>query len=186
MDIKIVISDPKTGKSVQRELKDEAVNSVMGLKIGDGVKGDSIGLDGYDLKITGGSDNAGFPMRKDVPGTGRKKILGVKGIGINNKMKYRGKDMKGLRTMKGMRQRKTVAANTIYAGTAQVNLMITKMGKENIFPAKEAPKEGEAPAKQKEDVPAKKARSEAKPEPKAEAKPAEKKPAKKAEEKPKK
>jgi small subunit ribosomal protein S6e len=147
MDIKIVISDPKTGKSVQREIKDETTNSVMGLKVGDALKGDAIGLEGFEFKITGGSDNAGFPMRKDVPGTGRKKVLGVKGIGVNNKLKYRGKDMKGLRTMKGMRTRKTVAANTIYAGTAQINLAITKMGKENIFPEKpKEAKEGEAPA----------------------------------------
>ncbi|MCX6707385.1 MAG: 30S ribosomal protein S6e [Candidatus Woesearchaeota archaeon] len=150
MDIKIVISDPKTGKSVQRELKDDSVNPVMGLKIGDALKGDSVGLEGFEFKITGGSDNAGFPMRKDVPGTGRKKILGIKGIGVNNKMKYRGKDMKGLRTMNGMRTRKTVAANIIYAGTAQINLMITKSGKENIFPEKpKEAKEGEAPAEKK-------------------------------------
>ena len=107
MDIKIVISDPKTGKSVQRELKDDAVNPVMGLKIGDTLKGDSVSLEGFEFRITGGSDSAGFPMRKDVPGTGRKKILSIKGIGVSNKMKYRGKDMKGLRTMKGMRTLQT-------------------------------------------------------------------------------
>ncbi len=143
MELKLVISDPKTGKSLQRELQAEAGKALKGLKVGDSLKGELIGMAGYEFTITGGSDSAGFPMRNDAPGTGRKRILAVKGVGVSNKKKYRGKDKKGMRTMEGMKQRKTVAGNTIYPGTAQVNVTITKAGKENLFAEK--PAEGEAP-----------------------------------------
>ncbi len=184
MDIKLVISDPKTGKSAQRELKDQAVNALKGMKIGDSFKGELIDLTGFEFKITGGSDAAGFPMRSDIPGTGRKKVLEVKGIGVKNKKKARGRDVKAMRTMKGMRQRKTVAGNTIYAQTAQVNVMITKAGKEDLFPKKEeAAKEGAAPAEAKAEAKAEHKAEEKKEEkPKEEKKPkAEKKPAEKKE-----
>ncbi|MBD3313504.1 hypothetical protein GF345_03610 [Candidatus Woesearchaeota archaeon] len=177
MELKIVISDPKTGKSVQRELKDDAALALKGKRIGDTFKGESIDFTGYEFKITGGSDYAGFPMRKDIPGAGRSKVLEVSGVGVNNKRKYRDKQLKGLRTMKGMRQRKTVAGNTIYAKTAQVNVMITKAGKENLFaeaPAEGAAPEGESPKESE----SKEAVTEAKPaeeKQKEEAKPEEKK-----------
>jgi len=147
-DYKAVISNPKTGKSVQKELKEDSAAALNGLKIGDKVNGESIGFSGYEFVITGGSDTAGFPMRSDVPGIGLKKILTVKGIGVNNKLKYRGKDMKGKRTMKGMRQRKTVAGNTVGPKTAQVNLKITKQGKEDLFPAPATEAKAEEPKKE--------------------------------------
>lgn len=174
MELKLVISDPKTGKTMQKELKDDTAAALKGKKLGETFKGELIDFTGYEFKITGGSDYAGFPMRKDIPGSGRAKVLEVSGIGINNKRKYRSKEMKGLRTMKGMRQRKTVAGNTIHMKTAQVNVMITKAGKEDFFPKKEEPAKEGAPA------------AEAKPEEKKEA-PAEKKeePKKEEAEKPK-
>ena len=67
-EFKIVISDPKKGKSLQRELKDDAAKGLVGKKIGDTFKGELIDLPGYEFKITGGSDKAGFPMRWDVIG----------------------------------------------------------------------------------------------------------------------
>ena len=149
-EFKVVISDPKSGKSIQKEVKETDAAPFIGLKIGDTVKGDSIGFSGYEFAITGGSDHAGFPMRSDVAGSQRKKILAVSGIGIDNKKKYRKKSKKGLRTMDGMRQRKTVAGNTIHEKTAQVNLKVLKLGKEDLFAsAPEVPKDAsnEAPKK---------------------------------------
>ncbi len=155
-ELKLVINDPKTGKAVQKELKDDAVQPFMGLKIGDKVNGELLDLTGYEFEITGGSDFAGFPMRKDVPGTARKRILAISGVGLNNKKKYRKKKKKGLRTMKGMRQRKTVAGNTVFDKTAQLNLKVIKAGKADLFaaPAPEgevAPAEGEAQSEQSSD-----------------------------------
>lgn len=117
---KLVISDPKTGLSAQREVKDPESKAFMGKKIGQSIKGDLFGLAGYDFLITGGSDFCGFPMRADVSGIARKRILAVSGVGIKKKGK-------------GIRQRKTVCGNTIYAQTAQINLKVSAYGKENIF-----------------------------------------------------
>jgi small subunit ribosomal protein S6e len=143
-EFKLVISDPKTGKSVQKEAKDEVCRKLFGLKIGDALKGEILDLAGYEFVITGGSDYAGFPMRSDVSGQGRKKITAVKGVGILNKLRLPNPKKKGWRTMQGMRLKKTVAGNTIHAKTAQVNLKITKAGKETLFvekPAEEPKKE---------------------------------------------
>jgi len=165
VDFKLVISNPKIGKTIQREVKEGDANSFIGLKIGAVVKGESIGLTGYELEITGGSDYCGFPMRKDLAGTRRKGILIIKGIGLR-------------KSKKGMKKRKTVSGNTIHAKTAQINLKITKEGKERLFEAK---KEGEAKEEKKEVTEEKKPeikKEEAKPkeETKKEEKPKEEKP----------
>ena len=127
VEFKLVISDPKTGKTTQREIKETDADRFIGLKLKDMIKGESIGLTGYEFEITGGSDDCGFPMRRDLTGTGRKKILIVKGIGLR-------------KTKKGMKKRKMVAGNTIHAKIAQINLKIIKQGKESLF---ETPKADE-------------------------------------------
>ena len=138
MEIKVVISDPKTGKSYQRIVKDADAKRFVGLKIGDAVRGEIINLAGYEFQLTGGSDYAGFPMRKDVSGTLRKRVLAISGVGMR-------------KTEKGVRQRKTVAGNTVHEKTSQVNFRIVKEGKTPL--AEEKPAEGAAP---KEEKPAKK------------------------------
>lgn len=129
MEIKIVLSNPKTGKSYQKILKDTEAKAFMGLKIGDTVRGEILNLPGYEFQITGGSDYAGFPMRSDVPGILRKRIYAVSGVGIRKKEK-------------GLKQRKTVAGNTIYEKTAQVNLKVIKEGKLPL--GEDKPKENES------------------------------------------
>lgn len=150
-EFKIVISDPKTGKSYQKEAKDDAAKQFMGLKIGDKVK-DVLDLAGYEFEITGGSDYCGFPMRKDVLGTMRKKILSTKGVGLNIKEA-------------GTKKRKTVAGNTIFDRTAQINLRITKQGKTPLeAPAEEPEEKEEKPAeKPSEDKKEEKAEKQEKP-----------------------
>ena len=118
-DFKIVISDPKKGHSKQIDLKDPDSKRLIGLKIGDVVKGELLGLAGYEFQITGGSDFAGFPMRADVSGQARKRIFTTKGIGVQQ-------------PEKGKKIKKSVAGNTIHAKTVQINLKITKEGKEPI------------------------------------------------------
>src|SRR3989338_5548951 len=120
VEFKVVISDPKTGLSVQKEVKEPAAKAFLGLKMGDTLKGEVIDLQGYDFEITGGSDFCGFPMRKDVVGVGRKKILAYVGVGVRKQEK-------------GMLQRKTVCGNTVHAKIAQINLKVTKIGSTDIF-----------------------------------------------------
>ena len=144
MEIKLVLSDPKTGKSYQKIVKDADAKRFVGLKIGDSVKGEAINLSGYEFQITGGSDYAGFPMRRDIPGILRKKILAVEGVGLHKKDH-------------GVKQRKTVAGNTVHEKTAQVNLKVIKEGKGPLGEEKEKPAEG-AEAK-KEEAPKKEEKS---------------------------
>lgn len=143
-EFKLVISDPKTGKSYQKEAKAETATPFLGKKIGEKVKLDGTGLVGYEGEITGGSDAAGFPMRKDIQGSARKKILAVKGVGLNNKKRKPNPKKKGWRTMDGMRTKKTVAGNTVYEKTAQINVKITTHGREPLEKPAEAAPEGEA------------------------------------------
>lgn len=128
MAFKLVISDPKTRKSYQKEVSGEGI---LRKKIGEKFPGNVAGLDGYELQITGGTDKDGFPMRKDVKGAARKKILLSSGTGFRAKLG-------------GERKRKSIRGNTISEDIAQINTKIVKWGKqplEKIFGAKEENKE---------------------------------------------
>lgn len=127
-EFKLVIANPKDGRCVQRDLKSPEANSLLGTKLGSAVNGESIGLPGYEFTLTGGSDYCGFPMRKDVQGTGRKKIIAVSGVGLKAKEK-------------GIRQRKTVCGNTVHEKIVQLNLKVVKEGGEKIFGEQKAGKE---------------------------------------------
>jgi small subunit ribosomal protein S6e len=158
----------KEGKCVQREVKDQDASIFIGKKIGDKVEGSAVGLEGYEFEITGGSDKVGFPMRKDVAGSARKRILAVSGKGLKKKAK-------------GVRQRKAVAGNTLHSNISQINLKVLKVGKENLLKAAEK-KEGAEGGEGKEEAPAeKKEEKKEAPVKKEEAKPEDKKEAKKEE-----
>ena len=128
---KINIGDSKSKKTYNKVTED--ISGLFDKKIGDIVNGESIELNGYELEITGGSDASGFPMRKDVDGTARKRILIVGGVGMKNQKR------------KGLRLRKMVAGNTIYEKTSQINMKVIKWGKEPIEPVEEVAAE-ETPA----------------------------------------
>ena len=132
-EFKLVIGD-KSGKCYQKEAKDDAAEKFLGLKIGDKVNGELIDLVGYEFEVTGGSDNCGFPMRSDVPGTARKNIFSFSGVGVSNKKHRPNPKKKGWRKMEGMRRKRLVAGNTIHAKTAQINLKVLKAGKESLEP----------------------------------------------------
>lgn len=133
VSFKLVIGT-KQGKCVQKEVQEPDANIFLGKKIGETINGEVIGLSGYEFLITGGSDYCGFPMRNDVSGVGRKRILAVQGVGLKKKGK-------------GVRQRKTVCGNTVHAKISQINLKILKEGKEPLIKeeAKEGEKGGEKP-----------------------------------------
>ncbi len=105
-NFKLTISDKK-GKSQTRELKDNEANALLGLKIGQETDAAIVGLDGK-LKITGGSDKSGVPMRADIHGGSRKYVLLTKGVGLQD-------------ATKGERIRKLIRGNTISEETYQIN-----------------------------------------------------------------
>lgn len=116
---KIVVSDPKSGKAYNIELEDAAAKSIVGLKVGAEFDAASIGLAGYKLKITGGTDSDGFPIRPDVHGRVRPRILLRKGPGFKP-------------TRDGLVRRKRVRGDAITPDIAQVNAVVTKSGKKAI------------------------------------------------------
>ncbi|MGV8162663.1 MAG: S6e family ribosomal protein [Candidatus Nanoarchaeia archaeon] len=122
-EIKLNIGDPKSKKTLTKAITDSEIEVFLNKKISDKVNGDTFGYAGYEFEITGGSDNAGFPMRKDVKGTARKKILIVGGVGLRS-------------NLKGRKVRKSVAGNTVYQKTAQINLKVLKHGKTPLFEEK--------------------------------------------------
>jgi len=117
MEFKVVISDPATGKAYQKVVSGANANKLIGKQIGDVINGTLVDLPpDYELKITGGSDKDGFPMRPDLPGTGRKRILLSGGVG------YRPKE-------KGVRKKKTVRGRVISKDIVQINVKVVKHGK---------------------------------------------------------
>jgi small subunit ribosomal protein S6e len=158
---KFVISEPTTKKSFQLEADQGKAAGLIGKKIGEEFSGDLIGLNGYSLKITGGTDKDGFPMHPSVKGPGRKRVLLAEPPGFHPKIK-------------GQRRRKTVRGDTISEDLMQINVKVVKKGDkplEEIAPSK--PKEAKPETKPAEKKEEKKA-EEKKPEKKEEAKPAEK------------
>ena len=96
-----------------------------GMKIGDGIKGGLIGFPNYEFEITGGSDASGFPIRKDVHGPVKKRILVSK----------RATGYKP--TRKGQKRRKTVRGNEITHDITLINLKVIKYGEVELFKTKE-------------------------------------------------
>jgi len=122
--MKIVISDAKTGKSYGLELPKDKESSFIGKKIGDKVEGGAVGAEGYELAITGGSDLSGFPMRGDVTGPRRAKVVLTSGTG------YR-------RSEHGRREARIVRGNIISDQIVQINAKVVSSGSkplEELFP----------------------------------------------------
>ncbi|OYT37942.1 MAG: 30S ribosomal protein S6e, partial [Desulfurococcales archaeon ex4484_58] len=69
------------------------------------------GLKNVQLEIRGGSDNSGFPMRPDIPGGVKKRVLLSSPPGFHPREK-------------GERRRKTVRGNTITDDIVQINTVI--------------------------------------------------------------
>ncbi len=118
--MKLNISDPKMKKTYSVDLGESAV--LIGKKLNSVVNGNELGYADYEFKITGGSDQQGFPMKK-IPGTYRKSLLLTKGPGFRS-------------TRKGLRKLKTVRGDTISLEISQVNCVVTKYGAK---PIKEEP-----------------------------------------------
>ena len=106
---KVVVSDPKTGKSIQVQTKDE---SLIGKKIGDIIDGSIINLDGYKLRITGGSGFEGALMVNYVEGMNKKYVW----YDENKKV----------------RVKKLVRGNTISPEIVQINTKIEEYGNKDF------------------------------------------------------
>jgi small subunit ribosomal protein S6e len=107
---KVIISDTK-GRSQAQEIKDVAAQPFLGSKIGDSIDSSTVGITGGKIRITGGSDRSGTPMRPDIHGGVKKYVLLSKGVGM--------RDIKD-----GNRIRKLVRGNLITEEIYQLNCML--------------------------------------------------------------
>jgi small subunit ribosomal protein S6e len=113
------ISDPKTGKSYQKQISGNQANALLGKKIGDKIDGIFVEMPGYKLEITGGSDKDGFPMRSDLPGPRRKQLLVSNGLGFKPHTE-------------GERRKKSMRGNQISPDIVQVNMKVVVKGPRSV------------------------------------------------------
>ena len=118
-ELKLVLSDPKTGKAYNIEAKDAAASALIGKAIGTEVDAAVFGLAGYKITITGGSDKTGTPARADLPGNGKRGLLITEGIGFHPKKE-------------GERRRKTQRGCEIAPDFVQVNAKVTAYGAKSL------------------------------------------------------
>jgi len=157
----LAVGNPGTKKTYKVELDMDKAQPLFGKKIGQEFNGETIGLDGYKLKVTGGSDLSGFPMRRDIEGSGKRRVLLNVGSHGFRKRRYHsipegeGAKKKLKETRKGERRRKAIRGNTISDSIRQVNCVVTKAGKatpEKLLGLEAKPEAAEEPAEAKEEI----------------------------------
>ncbi|GAB3413600.1 30S ribosomal protein S6e [Haloparvum alkalitolerans] len=112
-EFQVVVADPDTGATFQREVDGQDANRFLGLSLGDEADGAAVGLDGFTVEITGGSDETGRPMRADVPGTSLKELLLEGGVGYEP-------------SREGERKRVTVRGAEVAEDVAQINVKVVE------------------------------------------------------------
>jgi small subunit ribosomal protein S6e len=110
--MKLVVSDPKSRQAYTKTV--ENAQMFFGKKVGQEVELGIIGLEGYSAKITGGSDKQGFPIKPDLEGGARKKVLVT------------------LDAKKGQKKKISRRGNLVTDEIAQLNLKIVKYGPKPI------------------------------------------------------
>ena len=131
----LIVSNPADGTSQRVELDDQQLRALYGTRIGQVVEGAVAGMQGYKIKLTGGTDKDGIPMRPDVHGSAKARVILSGGVG------YKPKD-------KGDKKRKVVRGNTVSTETTFLNFTIVEAPKGRKKAEKE-PAEAEAPAEEK-------------------------------------
>jgi small subunit ribosomal protein S6e len=153
VEFKVVLSDTKTGMAYNLAVTGGAAGSFVGKKIGEEVDGGPVGLAGYRMRITGGTDRVGTPARKDIPGMARRKVLLSGGRGFHP-------------VHEGERRRKSVRGSEITGDFVQINAVVSAWGEKPLAeqlgkPAgekgKEAAEKPAAPEKKAAPKPEKKA-----------------------------
>ena len=110
---KVIVSDPQAGTSKVVELEEARAASFIGRRVGETMDGSVVDLPAHTVQILGGSDKDGVPMRGNVHGGVRRRVVLSGGAGFSPKKK-------------GERKRKTVRGNIITDEIAQINMKITE------------------------------------------------------------
>jgi small subunit ribosomal protein S6e len=128
VDFKIVLSDPQSGRSYKIDATGAAAGAFVGKSIGEAVNGNVLGLNGYTVEITGGTDKTGIPARRDLPGSGRRRLLLSEGTGFHP-------------VYDGERRRKSVRGSEISADIVQINAIVKAYGEKPLAEYFEQPQE---------------------------------------------
>jgi small subunit ribosomal protein S6e len=120
----LIVSDPETGTSQKVELEDARMAPIMGRRIGEVIDGTVADLAGHKIQLTGGTDKDGIPMRPDVHGGVKARVVLSGGVGYKPKKK-------------GERKRVVVRGNTVSADTTFLNFKIVEKPKGRKKKAKE-------------------------------------------------
>jgi small subunit ribosomal protein S6e len=129
---KVIVSDPATGKSAASEIEGSRAQALIGRSLGEVIDGSALGLGSNRMKISGGCDKNGIPMRPDVHGGVKKHIVLSSGPGFRP-------------TRHGERRRKLVRGRTITDETYQINFTLSK---EAATPETKPPAEAKATVQQ--------------------------------------
>jgi small subunit ribosomal protein S6e len=116
----VVVGDPDSGDSHAFDVDGQSANRFIGREIGEEVDGSAVGLDGYTLTITGGSDDAGRPMREDVAGESLTEIM----VAEASTGYHPDRD--------GERRRVTVRGREITEAVVQINATVSEAGADPI------------------------------------------------------
>jgi len=111
----VAVADPEGGTTYRVEVDGQDANRFAGRELGEAVDGGAIGLPGYTLELTGGSDDAGRPLRADVLGSELTEMLTDGGVGFNPERD-------------GERKRITVRGREVGEATSQINTRIAERG----------------------------------------------------------
>ena len=135
---KIIISDPETGKSRSIEVEGTQAVPLIGRKLGEVIDGSVVKMSGHKLKVTGGSDKDGFPMRPNIHGGVRIGAILSEGVGFHP-------------FQKGERQRKTLRGDTITEEIVQINMKVVEEPKKREKAEKPKAKKKEKVAKKEKE-----------------------------------
>jgi small subunit ribosomal protein S6e len=126
----LVLSNPKDGTARTIPLTPQQISLLRGKRIGDEIAAAALGLGGGKIRITGGSDRAGFPMRSDISGSRLVSVLLTRGVGFHARRKPPSKRKKdrNRRPVKGLKKRVTVRGNVISDEIAQINALLIQEG----------------------------------------------------------
>ncbi|ERH08601.1 MAG: SSU ribosomal protein S6E [halophilic archaeon J07HX64] len=111
----VAVADTEAGVTRQVEVSGQSANRFVGRELGDTVDGNAVGLDGYTLELTGGTDDAGRPMREDIRGASLDEVLLEGGTGYEP-------------SRDGERKRVTLRGREVGDATRQINVKITEYG----------------------------------------------------------
>ena len=125
---KVIVSDPQSGTSKVVELEEARAAPFIGRRLGETLDGSAVDLPAHTVQILGGSDKDGVPMRGNVHGGVRRRVVLSGGAGFIPKNS-------------GERKRKTVRGNVITDEIVQINMKIVER------PAKPAEAKTEQTAK---------------------------------------